>query len=176
MDKRRAPRIRSLLQARVVYNNGLASLDCVIRNQSPGGMRLSISQAVLLPDEFDLHIPKKNEVHRVRLTWRRAEEIGVAIVREAGRRAPSVGDLHLAGLAELDAEIERLERLLLALRARRDATATPLQEQSTQAYEVDRPLTQDPAASLPGTVEVLDERTFEWLPAGLTPKGLGRQG
>jgi hypothetical protein len=130
MDKRRAPRNRSLLQGKVVYNDGLASMDCLVRNQSPGGMRLAISQTVLLPDEFDLHIPKKHEIHRVRMKWRSADEVGVAYVRAFINKVAlvSVAGASAARLDEIDVEIARLEGALTALQQKRNRMRAALGE------------------------------------------------
>ena len=172
MDKRRAPRNRSLLQGKVVYNDGLASMDCVVRNQSPGGMRLAISQVVVLPDEFDLHIPKKNEIHRVRMRWRRADEVGVALVHArtdaAAEAACGIGAV--TRLEEIDAEMARLVRALDALRHERESIRAAPQEQTTV-----RPVEVGHATHLPATSadipEVFDEATGEWMRSGTSARG-----
>jgi hypothetical protein len=171
MDKRRAPRNRSLLQGKVVYNDGLASMDCVVRNQSPGGMRLAISQTVALPNEFDLHIPKKNEVHRVRMRWRSADEVGVAYVGALNDRASPISDEQTpaARLNEIDAEIARLEGALTALQQERDRMRTTLCEcDHGEPAQVARPL--DPPTLATAAADVFDETTGEWMSAPRTPR------
>jgi len=39
-----------------------------------------LPHATLLPDVFELHIPKKNCAYRVRACWRGADEVGVEIM------------------------------------------------------------------------------------------------
>jgi hypothetical protein len=170
MDKRRAPRNRSLLQGRVVYNDGLASMDCVVRNQSPGGMRLAISQAVILPDEFDLHIPKKNEVHRVRMRWRSADEVGVAYVRASDVRFAPVARAGPppARLDEIDSEIARLKDALTALQQERDGMRAALAEREQGEFErVAPPVAQTAPTAI---ADVFDETTGEWVPASHAPR------
>src|SRR3954447_10484428 len=84
-EQRQAPRLRSLLGARIEINNGQATVDCLIRDVSETGAKLIISAPVPLPDRFDLIIPQKGVTRRVRVAWRRATEIGV---RFADEQAP----------------------------------------------------------------------------------------
>ncbi len=166
MDKRRAPRIRTLLQARAVYDGGNVSLDCLVRNQSSGGMRLAISQAVILPDEFDLHIPKRNVVRRVRLTWRTADEIGVAFAPEAPNSAisaPSAGD-PAARIMEIEAEMSRLETALRALKEQRDQMVALAPRRGDLATPSEEARGGHPPASV-ATVDVFDDTTGEWMKA-----------
>src|SRR5829696_10231895 len=76
-EQRRAPRLRALIGARIVFNNGQATVDCLIRDVSETGAKLIISAPVPLPDRFELIIPQKGITRRVRVAWRRATEIGV---------------------------------------------------------------------------------------------------
>jgi hypothetical protein len=85
-------------------------------------MRLAISQVVVLPSEFDLHIPKKNEVHRVRMRWRSADEVGRRLCRASdGRFAPVPrAETPAARLDVIDAEIARSK--MRSLHSSRSAT------------------------------------------------------
>jgi len=76
-DQRIAPRLKALLAAKISFNNGQSTLDCLIRNLSDTGAKLIVSAAVTLPECFDLIIPQKSETRRARIAWRRGEEIGV---------------------------------------------------------------------------------------------------
>ncbi|KAA2236414.1 PilZ domain-containing protein [Salinarimonas soli] len=166
MDKRRAPRNRSLLQGKVVYNDGLASMDCVVRNQSSGGMRLVISQTVVLPNEFDLHIPKKNEIHRVRMRWRSADEVGVACVEARNDKACSISGVEspVARLNVIEAEMARLEGALIALHQERDQMRAALSKYDHEEPAQSSPATDQPAQTQ-APAEVFDEATGEWIPA-----------
>ena len=76
-EQRRAPRLRSLLGARIEINDGRSTVDCLIRDVSETGAKLIISAPVPLPDGFELIIPQRGITRRVRVAWRRATEIGV---------------------------------------------------------------------------------------------------
>ena len=56
-DARTTPRRRCLIGARIAFNNRNSTLDCVLRDISPGGARLEHPTPFLLPDAFDLEIP-----------------------------------------------------------------------------------------------------------------------
>ena len=76
-EKRSAPRTRSFLKGKAIFNNRQSTLDCLIRDISATGARLEVSNAVLLPDSFDLYVPQKEMTQRARITWRASGEIGV---------------------------------------------------------------------------------------------------
>ena len=77
MERRTSPRLRSLLGGQIVFNGRCSTMDCVIRNISPTGARITFTNTVTVPDEFDLVIRKRQETIRARMVWRRADEIGV---------------------------------------------------------------------------------------------------
>ncbi len=53
---RKAERVRTLMSAQVMYGAAPA-IDCIVKNFSPAGVRLEISDRTPLPNEFDLNIP-----------------------------------------------------------------------------------------------------------------------
>ncbi|NJO54676.1 MAG: PilZ domain-containing protein [Bacteroidales bacterium] len=77
-DRRRHPRLRSLIGGRIIFNDGNSTLDCVLRNISAGGAMIVCSAAVSLPQTFDLALPSKNRRLRVCLVWRREDQLGIA--------------------------------------------------------------------------------------------------
>src|SRR4051812_46861296 len=76
-NQRGAPRMRTLIAAKISFNNGQSTLDCLIRNLSDTGAKLIVSAAIALPDGFDLLIPQKSVTRRVRIVWWRGEAMGV---------------------------------------------------------------------------------------------------
>ena len=115
-DPRVAPRLKTLLAARINFNNGQSALDCLIRNLSDTGAKLIVSAAVTLPECFDLIIAQKSVTRRARIAWRRGEEIGVRF--EAGYPSES-SDPDASALKrrmrELEAEVARLQSRILQL-------------------------------------------------------------
>jgi hypothetical protein len=82
-DLRSASRVRSLLGARIVFNNRFSTVDCVVRDISASGAKLLVTGANMLPEEFELEIPQKGRKHRVRLVWRRGDVCGVQFLESA---------------------------------------------------------------------------------------------
>ena len=69
-NQRVAPRMRTLIAAKMIFNNGQFTLDCLIRNLSDTGAKLIVSAAVTLPECFDLIVAPKSLTRRVRIAWR----------------------------------------------------------------------------------------------------------
>lgn len=103
-EARKSERLRSLLRARIIFNNGSSTMECLIKNVSADGMRLALDDSLSLPGEFDLEVPHKGRTYRARLVWRGAGMIGVSFVPPSAQPMPT------------DTELQRLERENAALR------------------------------------------------------------
>jgi PilZ domain len=110
-EKRSAPRTRAFLKGKAIFNNRQSTLDCLVRDISATGARLEVSNAVLLPDAFDLYVAQKDTTMRARITWRRDGEIGVEFDQPHAAPAPAL-DLP-ARVQRLEAELG-LQRMLIA--------------------------------------------------------------
>ncbi len=112
---RKQDRARAILGARVIFNHGNSTIDCQIRNISRVGAKLSLSQSVTLPEEFDIDVPQKGKVYRARMCWRDAENAGVEFLSgdSATPQAESLAALKAENAAlnvrivELTAKLER---------------------------------------------------------------------
>ncbi|KMO39241.1 pilus assembly protein PilZ [Methylobacterium variabile] len=116
-ELRREARLRTFLRGRITFNGGNSTMDCLVRDISPSGARLLLSQTATLPDGFDLVIPAKDRTHRATLRWRKDDSVGVTFADEAARPpAPSATEATpaalLARIRELEAENATLRRLL----------------------------------------------------------------
>jgi PilZ domain len=113
MDHRSVTRARAFLKAQIRFNNGMSTMDCLIRDLSEGGARLQISDSVALPSSFELYIPKRDETRRAILHWRNSEEIGV------GFQGSSLSGSETHGLlqrvAQLESDTANLRRLVEAM-------------------------------------------------------------
>src|SRR3712207_3558170 len=117
-DQRRSPRLRVLMAAKISFNHGHSSLDCLVRNISEVGARISASDAVALPDEFELSIPQKNATFRAHMVWRRSDDIGVSFsdLPPPEVKEPLEGEAALRHrIRELEAEVTRLQNRILQL-------------------------------------------------------------
>ena len=113
-DRRNQPRHRTFLQGRVFYNHGRSTADCIIRELTDDGARLSFTDPVTLPHAFELHIPNRDQTLHVETIWNRGEEIGVTFGKHGEvSLSPAMGQD--SPLAE---RVDKLEKELAALRRR----------------------------------------------------------
>jgi hypothetical protein len=168
MEKRQYPRKRTLLSATALFNDGLYSVPCTIRDVSRGGMRLHVSVTIVLPASFELHVPSQRTWHHARMRWRRAEDVGIALCGE-GRIALQHGPMRgeAGQLAALEGEIARLNALVARLLEERDApvgllgqTGRLREARSGSAPVPDRTAASDAAAST--SFDVFDDERNEW--------------
>jgi hypothetical protein len=109
-ERRKEGRSPSYLGGQITTDRKLIAVDCIVRNTSGAGARLVVSSATLLPDTFELHIPRKNSAARVRARWRNADHVGVQVVPLAAGDSPVP--------LELARRIKRLEAENAGLRRR----------------------------------------------------------
>ena len=77
-DERRAyPRRRVIKRVKAVFNANGSVIDCVMRDLSLGGARLSCASPSQIPDEFQLVLVGEREMRDVRVAWRSLTEMGV---------------------------------------------------------------------------------------------------
>ena len=121
MDERRhMPRHRTFLQGRVFYNSRRQSADCIIRELTDEGARLSFTDPVALPHAFELHIPNRDQTLRVETVWNHGTDVGVSFARmethAPATLAPSASPV--PNEQTLLERVEKLEKELGALRRR----------------------------------------------------------
>jgi hypothetical protein len=109
-ERRTDDRGRSFLGGRIVFNNRCSSIDCVVRDMSSTGARVRVSTAVMLPDEFELMVPKQGRSWKVRIAWRKPQEFGLEFLDWDGSRD--------AAPLEIAARLRKLEEEKEVLRAR----------------------------------------------------------
>ncbi|HTV70114.1 MAG TPA: PilZ domain-containing protein [Rhizobiaceae bacterium] len=76
-ERRSGVRRRVLKGAVMIFNKGYSTFECVVRNESDGGARLSLAETFALPKTFTLTIMAEEEGRVVDIVWRSASEIGV---------------------------------------------------------------------------------------------------
>jgi PilZ domain-containing protein len=112
-ERRGAMRGKSFLRGRIIFNNRLSSIDCIVRDINDLGARLSFGGTVSVPEVFDLEIPNKQEHFRARVIWHHGMEIGVAFGTERSVTPETHADHPDATLI---ARVERLEKELAAMK------------------------------------------------------------
>src|SRR5687767_14346167 len=78
-NRRKTERTPSFLGATILYNRGLWSTQCIVKNVSLGGARLVARNCPTLPDRFELHVAQKKISYSVLTKWRDGDVIGVEI-------------------------------------------------------------------------------------------------
>jgi PilZ domain len=73
-----AVRSRTFLKGTLYYDNRRASIDCVIRDMSDSGARLTLDHPATVPDNVELFIPHKQQTLRACVQRRGPNEIGIA--------------------------------------------------------------------------------------------------
>src|ERR1700683_3806852 len=77
-DRRSLVRHKTFIKGRIYFNNGLSSMDCIVRDLTEGGSRLEVSETVALPDVFELYLPNKDEYFHAKVEWRKANSLGIS--------------------------------------------------------------------------------------------------
>jgi hypothetical protein len=121
IERRAQVRHKTFMKGRIYFNNRLSSMDCILRDITPGGSRLEISDSVALPDVFELFIPSRNEYFNARVEWRKEGRVGVSWSPE--QAAPKHTE-HNADQAVVD-RLARLEQEVADLQKRMDAFQRP---------------------------------------------------
>lgn len=117
-DKRKEQRWPAYLGGKIAFARCGIVVDCLIRNISKGGARLVVHNTTFLPDQFDLEIPAKAKVSRVRARWRQMEDVGVETIGPGRSDPPATTEAPISfaqarRLRDLAHENERLRRRLV---------------------------------------------------------------
>jgi len=124
MNERRSQlRQKSFLHGRIYFNNRRSSLDCLVRDYSDQGARLTISDSVALPEVVELHVPHKDETRRAKVQWRTGFELGVAFGPDEA--TPSI----VPDAPDLAGRVRRLETELAALQRKVSELQNELRKQ-----------------------------------------------
>ena len=88
VEARQGERVRALLRARIIFNNRNSTIDCLIKNISTSGAKISLGNTISVPSEFDLEVPQRARTYRARIVWRDAEALGVTFIEGEPAREP----------------------------------------------------------------------------------------
>jgi hypothetical protein len=88
IERRKSTRSRTYLGGTIAFNKRNSTMDCQVRNVSPGGAKVVLTNAAIIPDHFDLTIARKDRSFRARMVWRGLNEAGVVFVSEYEQDVP----------------------------------------------------------------------------------------
>ncbi len=108
-EARRSERVRAFLGAKIIFNNRMSIVDCVVRNISSSGAKLALAGSLPIPGEFELQIPQKSCSYRARLVWRNTEAMGVEFIIADVQKSTEVR------LREIEMENAQLKERILGL-------------------------------------------------------------
>jgi hypothetical protein len=80
-DKRVAPRRRVLLGSKIAHSDGDFFVDCLIKDISAAGARVSLDGQHLVPDTVNLVFFRDRLVYESRVAWRAAPEFGLEFLK-----------------------------------------------------------------------------------------------
>lgn len=78
-------RSRVLKKGKIIFQNGLRSTPCIVRNISDGGALLHFETAFLLPQHFELHIDLEDFEVTCERRWEDGLKCGVQFISEKRR-------------------------------------------------------------------------------------------
>lgn len=77
-ERRSEMRRRALKGATLTFNGGYGAFECVVRNISERGARLTFGDASAVPARFDLTISGEGRSRAANVRWRSLTDVGVA--------------------------------------------------------------------------------------------------
>lgn len=77
-ERRMSPRHRVLKGATLSFNQGYGAFECLVRNLSPSGARLSFGDASHVPPAFDMTIKGESARRSAKIRWRGRTDVGVS--------------------------------------------------------------------------------------------------
>jgi hypothetical protein len=117
-EARRSTRSKAIIGARALFNEGRSSVECLIRDISSTGARLSISSMIPLPREFLLEVPSRGQTYKVVLRRRRGEHAGVEFLDQCGLQPDQAEAVFEMTIDELRDEVTNLRQQRAELLAR----------------------------------------------------------
>ena len=78
-NNRISARKRTLLGAKIIFNDGHSVYDCLVRNLSDTGAMIQIENPLAAPNTFNLQL-SDNRVLACEVRWRKINSMGVQFV------------------------------------------------------------------------------------------------
>ncbi|MBI3705099.1 MAG: PilZ domain-containing protein [Rhizobiales bacterium] len=115
-ERRQVSRQKSFLRGLVYLGNSPSAVNCLVRDMSDSGARLTFSAPIAASEMLELHIPVKGQRLRGKVIWREGEEIGIAFVSETvAESTPASEEALVMRVQRLEGEIASLKQLVKRL-------------------------------------------------------------
>lgn len=83
-EERRTEHRRRILKGAVIkFNNGFGNLECVLRNLTSNGARISMGQTGGIPSRLQIHIAGERTPIEALVQWRTPRDIGLSFLLRA---------------------------------------------------------------------------------------------
>ncbi|WP_299811889.1 PilZ domain-containing protein [uncultured Roseibium sp.] len=133
----RERRARVFKKGRMIFQSGLRSIPCTVRNLSDGGAMLEFEQAFLLPKEFDLQIDLEDYEVTCERRWEDGLRCGVQFVSEKRHTSKQRAQVLKTSEDALKTEVDERTESLDSFFARKIAAEKP--QQTGQPVQRARP-------------------------------------
>ncbi len=118
VEPRITNRARTILGAKIIFNNRSSTVDCVIRNISDTGAKISLDDQMSIPQRFEFSVPQKGMTYDAKAVWRQDNEVGIEFIKEpASQIANGSQDNLQQRVIELEAENKSLRKRLADFKA-----------------------------------------------------------
>jgi len=88
-NRRRERRDRVLFRGKIILDDGFSTIDCVIRDLSPHGARVTVQDRAVPPRSFSLAILDTGRVFDAVRRWQRGQTVGLELsIKEARGKIP----------------------------------------------------------------------------------------
>ena len=123
-EKRKSARQRFFLRGFIRTPQNNSNIDCIVRDISETGAKLTFRGRPSITDSLELHIPAKGQIAQSKLVWIDDCEVGISfdsIVAVGTAPSSSDGELSVR-MARLEDEITALKKTLNRLQKQVDKT------------------------------------------------------
>ncbi len=98
-NRRVEHRHRVFKRGRIIFGDGFSTIDCVIRDLSARGARITVEDQIAVPTNFSFALLDAGTVFTAMRRWQRGRSIGIEFVADAtSRRRPAQRDANGAGV------------------------------------------------------------------------------
>ena len=78
VEARKVQRMPAYLGGKIIFSQNYCVFDCLIKNISPKGARITIESVRNVPDSFKLYIARYEKVFQCKTQWRGTGQLGVS--------------------------------------------------------------------------------------------------
>lgn len=76
-NRRGARRFRVLKRGQIIIANGMSTIDCVVRDLSEHGARISVEDPIILPENFSFMLVEEGTIYPAFKRWQHGKSIGI---------------------------------------------------------------------------------------------------